>query len=100
MINEKIDHHFNELSPLDFNVFGDTSLYEKLRNESTDLKTAQAFLDHVTVIKEQIDSVINQEDEHLAVVYSFLSVEEQQKYQTFLTSIESDTKKFIESNEQ
>ncbi len=95
MISEKIDHHFNELSPLDFNVFGDTNLYEKLCREGTDLKTAKAFLDHVTVIKEQIDSVVGNEDEHLAVVYNFLSEEEQKQYQNFLKRLETDTRLYV-----
>ena len=34
MINEKIDHHFNELSPVDFNIFGDASLYNKMVKEN------------------------------------------------------------------
>lgn len=76
MINEKIDHHFNELSPIDFNIFGDISLYHKLIKENLAIETAQALHDHITIIKEQIDSVLNQEDEHLAVVYNFLSHQE------------------------
>lgn len=95
MISEKIDHHFNELSPLDFNIFGDTNLYQKLRRAGTDLKTVQAFLDHITIIKDQIDSVIGQEDEHLAVVYNFLSDDEQLAYQAFLERLESEVRKFI-----
>lgn len=95
MISEKIDHHFNELSPLDFNVFGDTNLYEKLCHEDIDLKTAKAFLDHVTVIKEQIDSVVGEEDEHLAVVYNFLSEAEQKQYQNFLKRLETDTRLYV-----
>jgi hypothetical protein len=96
MINEKIDHHFNELSPLDFNVFGDTNLYDKIRREEIDLKTAHAFLNHVTVIKEQIDSVVGEEDEHLAVVYNFLSETEQKQYQNFLERLEVETRRYIE----
>ena len=95
MISEKIDHHFNELSPLDFNIFGDTNLYDKLRREGTDLKTAQAFLDHVMIIKEQIDSVIGEEDEHLAVVYNFLSHDELLRYQAFLGRLEGEVGKYI-----
>ncbi len=95
MLSEKIDHHFNELSPLDFNIFGDTALYDKLKREGTDLKTANAFLDHVLVIKEQIDSVVGEEDEHLAVVYNFLTPEEQLAYQAFLERLESEVGKYI-----
>ena len=95
MISEKIDHHFNELSPLDFNIFGDRPLYDKLKREGTDLNTARAFLDHVTVIKEQIDSVVGEEDEHLAVVYNFLTPEEQVDYQAFLERLEEEVQKYI-----
>ncbi len=95
MLSEKIDHHFNELSPLDFNIFGDRSLYDKLKRERTDLKTARAFLDHVLIIKEQIDSVVGEEDEHLAVVYNFLTSEEQLAYQGFLERLEGEVGKYI-----
>lgn len=95
MLSEKIDHHFNELSPLDFNVFGETRLYDKLKREGATLKTARAFLDHVTIIKEQIDSVVGEEDEHLAVVYNFLSQEEQRTYQEFLERLEDEVGKYI-----
>lgn len=95
MLSEKIDHHFNELSPLDFNVFGDTRLYDKLKREGTALKTARAFLDHVTIIKEQIDSVVGEEDEHLAVVYNFLTYAEQRAYQEFLERLEDEVGKYI-----
>ena len=95
MINEKIDHHFNELSPIDFNIFGDTSLYNKLKKENLSDELAQALHDHITVIKDQVESLLNGEDEQLTVVYGFLSTEEQQNYLSFLIIIEKDTIKYL-----
>ena len=95
MINEKIDHHFNELSPIDFNIYSDLALYEKLLKEKLPLEKARALHDHITIIKEQIESVVNEEDEHLAVVYNFLKPQEQLDYLNFLTRIEEDTNKYL-----
>lgn len=95
MINEKIDHHFNELSPADFNIFGDASLYEKLIKEKLHRDKAIALLDHITVIKEQVESVVNQEDEHLAVVYNFLSEQELSDYLHFLKTLETEVNKYL-----
>ena len=96
MINEKIDHHFNELSPVDFNIFQGASLYEKLVNEDVGLEKSSALHDHISIIKEQIESVLNQEDEHLAVVYNFLNSREQQYYLGFLTVLEGETEAYLE----
>ena len=90
MNNEKIDHHFNELSPVDFNIYGDMSLVEKLKKEGVSADKAQALRDHISVIKEQVESVLNEEDEHLAVVYNFLSHGEQRDYLNFLNMLEKD----------
>ena len=73
MNNEKIDHHFNELSPVDFNIFGDMALYEKLKKENLTPEKTKALHNHITVIKEQIESLLNGEDEQLTTVYGFLS---------------------------
>jgi|TARA_R110002096_G_scaffold435927_1_gene664235 hypothetical protein len=97
MINEKIDHHFNELSPVDFNIFQGASLYEKLINENVGLEKSTALHDHICIIKEQIESVLNQEDEHLAVVYNFLSDQEQQHYLSFLQALDADIEKYREN---
>ncbi|MBT5073330.1 MAG: hypothetical protein HN572_06635 [Kordiimonadaceae bacterium] len=69
MINEKIDHHFNELSPIDFNIFDAASLYQKLQKEKPDHAKAQALHDYVSGIKEQIESLLNEEDEQLKITY-------------------------------
>jgi len=95
MINEKIDHHFNELSPVDFNIFGDASLYNKMVKENLQHDKAAALLDHILAIKEQVESVLNQEDEHLAVVYNFLSENELSDYLHFLEALESDVNKYL-----
>lgn len=95
MINEKIDHHFNEMSPADFNIFGDAPLYDKLIKEQLPRDKANALLDHITVIKEQVESVVNQEDEHLAVVYNFLSEQELSDYLVFLKTLEADVTKYL-----
>ncbi len=95
MINEKIDHHFNELSPIDFNIYGDIPLYEKLKQENTPVDKVNALCDHVSVIKEQVESVLNEEDEHLAVVYNFLSHKEQVEYLNFLNRVEKDTLRYL-----
>lgn len=96
MINEKIDHHFNEMSPVDFNIFQGASLYEKLINENIDLERANALHDHISIIKEHIESVLNQEDEHLAVVYNFLNEEEQQHYLSFLQVLNGDIENYLQ----
>lgn len=95
MINEKIDHHFNELSPIDFNIFEPATLYQKLQKEHLDYANAEALLDYVTGIKEQIESLLNDEDEQLKITYGFLSVAEQQSYLNFLCSLEEEINKFI-----
>ena len=95
MTNEKIDHHFNELSPIDFNIFEDTSLYEKLVKEHLSFDKAKALLGHITVIKDQIESLLNGEDEQLTTVYGFLTDEEQEDYLKFLTAIKADTDRYL-----
>lgn len=95
MINEKIDHHFNELSPIDFNIYGDLALYEKLIKEKLPQDKVRALYDHITIIREQIESVVNEEDEHLAVVYNFLKPHEQMDYLNFLKKIEDDTNRYL-----
>lgn len=95
MISEKIDHHFNELSPIDFNIFQDMALCEKLEKEQIAIDKAKALLDHIKIIKEQIESVLNEEDEQLAVVYNFLSNKEQTEYLNFLSDIEKQTSRYI-----
>lgn len=96
MLDEKIDHHFNELSPLDFNIYDDFCLFEKLKNELTENHVANDLHDYILGIKEQVESVINEEDEHLAVVYDFLSQREQNDYFRFLNKIERETKKYLQ----
>ena len=95
MIDEKIDHHFNELSPIDFNIYDDFSLLEKLKSENVAYEKAQELYSYTLGLMEQIESVINEEDEHLAVVYNFLSGNEQNDYLKFLKTIKADTKKYI-----
>ena len=87
MIDEKIDHHFNELSPIDFNIYDDFSLLEKLKSEDIGYDKALELYSYTLGIIEQIESVINEEDEHLAVVYNFLSHQEQIDYLKFLKLI-------------
>lgn len=95
MIDEKIDHHFNELSPVDFNIFQGSSLYDKLRKENLDNEKAKALRDHIIAIKDQIESLLNGEDEQLNVVYGFLNETEQGLYLSFLTLLEQDINKYI-----
>jgi len=95
MINEKIDHHFNEYSPVDFNIFGDTSLYDKLKQENLPLDKAKILHNHITVIKDQIESLLNQEDEQLTTAYGFLSLEEQESYQEFLSKLQEDCARYL-----
>ena len=95
MIDEKIDHHFNELSPIDFNIYDDFSLFDKLKSEKVAYDKAQELYSYTLGVMEQIESVINEEDEHLAVVYNFLSSKEQYDYLKFLKTIKADTKKYI-----
>lgn len=95
MINEKIDHHFNELSPVDFNIFDGISLYQKLLKDNLSYDKAQALHDHITVIKDQVESLLNAEDEQLTVVYGFLSPDEQKNYLRFLKEIEADTDRYL-----
>ena len=95
MINEKIDHHFNELSPVDFNIFSDASLYNKLKKENLPNELAQTLHEHIIVIKDQVESLLNGEDEQLTVVYGFLSTEEQRDYLAFLKMIEKDIIRYI-----
>ena len=96
MIDEKIDHHFNELSPIDFNIYDDFSLLKKLKSECVSYDKAQELYHYTLGVIEQIQSVINEEDEHLAVVYNFLSNSEQKDYLTFLKVIEKDTFEYIQ----
>jgi hypothetical protein len=98
MINEKIDHHFNEYSPLDFNIFQGTNLFDKLETEKLPYETAKELLEYISGIKEQIRSLLNQEDEQLTTVYGFLTTEEQQEYFNFLRIIEEDAKKYKTEN--
>ena len=100
MINEKIDHHFNELSPVDFNIYQGDPLFPKLIKEGISTDKAQSLLDHISVIKEQVESVVNQEDEHLAVVYNFLSHKEQSDYLDFLENMAKDVNKYITSKKK
>ncbi|MBT6135717.1 MAG: hypothetical protein HN583_01355 [Kordiimonadaceae bacterium] len=95
MINEKIDHHFNELTPIDFNIFQGVSLYKKLINEDLNLDKANALQDHIRIIKEQIESILNQEDEHLAVIYNFLTKQEQEYYLSFLNVLNFDMQRYL-----
>ena len=95
MINEKIDHHFNELTPIDFNIFQGVPLYKKLISEGLDLNKANALHDHIRIIKEQIESILNQEDEHLAVIYNFLTEQEQKYYLNFLRLLDSDMQRYL-----
>ncbi|MCC3860754.1 hypothetical protein [Pseudemcibacter aquimaris] len=95
MLDDKIDHHFNELSPLDFNIYDDYCLFEKLKSEHINYQVANDLHDYILGIKEQVGSVINEEDEHLAVVYDFLSPTEQNDYYRFLSKIESSTQKYL-----
>jgi hypothetical protein len=95
MIDEKIDHHFNEYSPVDFNIFGDEPLYDTLQKANLQNDKAQRLLDHIVALKNQIQSLLNQEDEQLTVAYGFLSHKEQQDYLTFLKSLEEDTMKYM-----
>lgn len=95
MIDEKIDHHFNELSPIDFNIYDDFSLLDKLKSEDVEYDKAQELFHYTQGVIEQIQSVINEEDEHLAVVYNFLSNNEQNDYLTFLKIIEKETLEYI-----
>ncbi|MBT5187865.1 MAG: hypothetical protein HOH19_09035 [Kordiimonadaceae bacterium] len=95
MKNDKIDHHFNEFSPVDFNIFGDTSLYQRLVSENLPAEKIAALHNHITVIKDQIQSLINQEDEQLTTVYGFLTLNEQEDYLAFLVSLDEDIKKYI-----
>lgn len=97
MINDKIDHHFNEHSPIDFNIFEAGSLYQKLKNTKPDINQVRELFDYVKGLKEQIESLLNEEDEQLKVTYSFLSVAEQQSYLDFLKSLEQEINKFIEA---
>lgn len=94
-MNEKIDHHFNELSPVDFNIFAGASLYQKLQKENLTNQLTIALHDHITVIKDQVESLLNGEDEQLTTVYGFLSTEEQEDYLSFLKMIEKDTQKYL-----
>lgn len=96
MINEKIDHHFNELSPIDFNIFEDTQLYKKLIKENVPYNKALALHNHITIIKEQIESLLNGEDEQLTVVYGFLTQTEQNDYLDFLKKIDMETKRYLQ----
>lgn len=95
MINEKIDHHFNELSPVDFNIFQGEELLSKLLRQNVSNKKAKALLDHIQLIMEQVETVVEQQDEHLAVVYNFLSHEEQSDYLKFLKNLEIDVNKYL-----
>ncbi len=95
MINEKIDHHFNEFSPVDFNIFGDTPLFDKLKQENLAYGKAKALDNHITVIKEQIESLLNQEDEQLTTAYGFLSHEEQENYREFLEKLQEDCARYL-----
>ncbi|HPF46669.1 MAG: hypothetical protein KDF58_10865 [Alphaproteobacteria bacterium] len=95
MINEKIDHHFNELSPVDFNIFQGEALLPKLQKQNVNLKKAKALQDHIQVIMEQVETVVEQQDEHLAVVYNFLSEKEQSDYLEFLKNLEKDVSNYI-----
>jgi hypothetical protein len=95
MKNEKIDHHFNEFSPVDFNIFGDTSLYERLVREDLTNEKVAALLNHITVIKDQIQSLLNQEDEQLTTVYGFLTHTEQEEYLAFLVRLDEDVNKYL-----
>jgi len=97
MINEKIDHHFNELSPIDFNIFDAKSLYDKLQKEQPDYAKAEDLLDYVSGIKEQIESLLNHEDEQLKVTYGFLSEEEQEDYLEFLKTLQQEIAKFLKT---
>lgn len=100
MINEKIDHHFNELSPVDFNIFQGEELLPKLQKQNVSLKKAKALLDHIQVIMEQVETVVEQQDEHLTVVYNFLSQEEQSDYLEFLQNLEKDVNYYIASSKK
>lgn len=100
MTDEKIDHHFNELSPVDFNIFIDTPLYKKLHKEELKYETVKSLLNHIIVIKEQIESLLNQEDEQLTVVYGFLTNDQQENYLKFLIKIEEDTHKFLSDKKE
>jgi hypothetical protein len=95
MIDEKIDHHFNELSPIDFNIYDDFSLLKKLKKEDVSYDKAYELHSYTIGVIEQIKSVINEEDEHLAVIYNFLSASEQQDYLKFLRTIEHDVIEYI-----
>ena len=95
MINEKIDHHFNEFSPVDFNIFADTSLYHELIKAGVDRDKATALYDHIVALKNQIESLLNQEDEQLNVAYGFLTHGEQQDYLAFLVKLEGQTNKYL-----
>ena len=95
MKNEKIDHHFNEFSPVDFNIFGDTSLYQRLVKEELTSEKVAALLNHITVIKEQLESLLNQEAEQLTTVYGFLSLAEQEEYLSFLVRLDEDINKYL-----
>lgn len=95
MIDEKIDHHFNELSPVDFNIFQGSSLYEILLTEKLNNEKTQDLRDHIIAIKDQIESLLNEEDEQLNVVYGFLSEAEQKNYLNFLTILEQDVNKYM-----
>lgn len=96
MIDEKIDHHFNELSPLDFNIYDDFSLLEKLKSEKVSYDKALELVAYTNGVKEQVESVLNEEDEHLAVIYNFLSSSEQNDYLSFLKFIEKDVQHYIQ----
>jgi len=99
MINEKIDHHFNEFSPVDFNIFGDTLLFDKLKRENLPRDKANALHNHITVIKDQIESLLNQEDEQLTTAYGFLTLEEQKIYRDFLKRLQEDCNRYLSFND-
>ncbi|MDG1708172.1 MAG: hypothetical protein P8H03_05385 [Emcibacteraceae bacterium] len=79
---------------MDFNIFQGTNLYEKLVTESCSYGTAKALLEYISGIKEQLRSLLNQEDEQLTTVYGFLTDDEQREYYEFLKSIETDAEKY------
>lgn len=97
MINEKIDHHFNEHSPIDFNIFEAGTLFQKLKKENPSYDKASELCDYVSALKEQIESLLNEEDEQLKVTYSFLSAAEQKSYLDFLKSLEEEINKFLKN---
>ena len=54
-----------------------------------------ALHNHITVIKDQIESLLNQEDEQLTTVYGFLTQNEQEEYFAFLVKLDEAVKRYI-----